>query len=252
VFEEGLLLCHAGADAVYSIEDVHGDAAEELLGRWMADDLAPEGLSAAARRLWLQLLTAGAVLLQVERPVESVGLRCVGDQPNSFITRLVELLAGMSIRVVPEHDAPLLVFLRTNGRLGVLCDETYANLRGPHLLVDLAYQHTLSLGPLVFPGDTACLACLVGRLTDRWGDALPPPQPGMLDAVELVGSLLALHLRDIAMGGQALINRTVAYDFEEHEIKKNRVHKLPWCPVCSLSSDAGATGRIELPAVIGS
>ena len=63
LFEEGLLLVHAGADALYSIEDVPPQVAQEIVDRWGADNLHPYGLSAGARRVWSQLITAGAVTL---------------------------------------------------------------------------------------------------------------------------------------------------------------------------------------------
>jgi bacteriocin biosynthesis cyclodehydratase domain-containing protein len=245
LFEEGLLVVHAGADAIYSIEDVRLEVAEEIVRCWEADNLDPDELSGGGRRIWSQLVSAGAITLGFEPPSSEVGLRYVGTEPQGLTQKLTASLAIHGSRILQQAEASFLVVIRTDARLRDLCDERYGSLSVPHLLIDLAYEHTVSLGPLVVPGDTACLACFVGRVTERWGDAKPPARPGIWDHGELVCALVALHLQQIAAGNHSLVNQTIAYDFADHEVKKNRIYKLPWCPVCPPST----ARRIDIPTV---
>ncbi|RZL64508.1 MAG: hypothetical protein EOP81_08100 [Variovorax sp.] len=120
----------------------------------------------------------------------------------------------------------------------------------PHLLVDLAYHHTVSLGPYVVPGDTACVACLGHRVAHRWGDLPMPAAPAVQQHEALVTALVrqALHGEPGTAARLAWVERVVSLDLRSLASTQDRVFRHPWCPVCSAQphDDAGA-GSLALP-----
>jgi bacteriocin biosynthesis cyclodehydratase domain-containing protein len=145
-------------------------------------------------------------------------------------------------------DADLLVWIRTRtSLLDTLGD--YATVRVPHLLVDLAYHHTLSIGPLVWPGDTACLGCFGGRIRHLWGDPTPPAAPRALAALPLAASLVQTELDVFRERGScpALVERAVVLDLETLTTRVERVHRLPWCPFCFPPGAEHGAGSFALP-----
>ena len=143
-----------------------------------------------------------------------------------------------------------MLFVRTDGRLADLCDDGYASLRAPHLLLDLAFDHTLCLGPLVFAGETACLACLASRVAHGWGDAAPPPRPRMAQQHMLAAGLVALAIeRILRHEDRALVNRTVAYDFAA--FTRAVEQPLPPADVPGLRDRGGRRARVARAAVGG-
>ncbi len=246
-YEEGLLLLNAGADRIFAIEDVEAAVADELIGQWRTKRFDPGELSREGREIFEQLLTAGIIINQIaEQPVYRIKLQFVGDE-DATLTTAIRSQLGVALKMVKEGDCDLLVIIRTNGRLQDILDGSYGEISSPHLLLDLAYEHSVSLGPLVFRGDTACLSCLVGRLTTYWGDALPPKRPAIQATPALIAGLLSLELEKILTAyNRELVNNTVAYDFDDYKVIKSSVYKLPMCPVCSITT-MDSPGAITLP-----
>jgi bacteriocin biosynthesis cyclodehydratase domain-containing protein len=248
VHEPGSLIVHAGADELFAIDDVGDGAAGELLALWRADVMAPERLSAEAAAVFEQLKSAGIVRNAIApRAVHALDVRFVGARDDGLAAALAAALpAGIAL----AGDADLVLFVRTDGRLADLCEDDYAALRVPHLLLDLAFDHTLCLGPLVFPGETACLACLASRVTHGWGDAAPPPRPPMAQQHTLAAGLAALAVQRILLHeDRALVNRTVAYEFAAFTAQSSSLYRLPMCPVCGAAAGAEA-GSLALPWVV--
>jgi bacteriocin biosynthesis cyclodehydratase domain-containing protein len=247
--ESGLLILSAGADELYAIEDVPPDTAAELTAAWEREWVDRESLSPAATELFDQLVAAG--IARAELPDEQpwkVTVRQVGDplhELESALSAALETSAALEPAKLERSD--FAVFVRTNGQLLGLYDGTPEWRHRPHLLLDAAYHHTISLGPLVFPGETACLACLAGRIGQYWGDAPPPQRPAVLGHTTLVASLVALELEKIAAGDYGLVNATISWDLRRWEIERNAVYKLPWCPFCGEPDAAEALGSIDLP-----
>jgi hypothetical protein len=240
-----LLILSAGADEIYAIEDCTADAAAELTAAWEREAIDSASLSADAGRLVGRLVAAGIV--EPELPAGRawrVALRYVGDRPRPLERAFLAALES-SLALEPSEPGcgDLAVVVRTNGRLTDLYDGTPEP--GPHLLLDVAFDHTVSLGPLVFPGDTACLGCLAGRIGRYWGDAPPPAAPTVQRHATLVASLLALALEKVAAGDTGLVNETVSWDLRRWEIARNAVYKLPWCPFCG--EERESLGSIDLP-----
>lgn len=241
VFEDGVLLVSGGADAVYAFPDLDHHDALALAEAWRSGSLDPSGFSTDVREAIFRLRDLGAVRGKA-REVTSVGveLRFVGDP----LRELSGELEQHGLHAVAEH-ADLVVFVRTNAGLGETCAAGYEALRAPHLLLDLGFHHTLSLGPLVFPGETACLACLVGRIARSWGDARPPERPAVTKHASLAAALLALEVESFAAGDHRLVNETVSISLDRLETRRGSVHRLPWCPVCR--EEATPLGSIPLP-----
>jgi bacteriocin biosynthesis cyclodehydratase domain-containing protein len=247
--EEGILLVSAGADRLYALHDVDEPTAAELLTAWGGDSIDPDALSTSAGAAFDELLAAGIIERKlVPGPPWRIGWRWIGAARPDLETELTRQVDDHPNLVKAQFaDAELGLFLRTDGLLQDVCDEAYGELRMPHLLVDAAYDHTLSIGPLVFPGESACLACLVGRILHSWGDLAPPPEPRVLASASLIAALVISELGRIALGGYVLANATVAFDFERPEIHRNSVYKLPWCPVCAPRAAMSDLGSIRLP-----
>lgn len=252
VHEPGSLLVHAGADELFAIDDVSDGAAGELLALWRADVMAPERLSAEAAAVFEQLKSAGIVRNAIApRAAYALGVRFVGARGDALVAALAAALPA-GIGIAGERDADLVLFVRTDGRLADLCDDAYASLSAPHLLLDLAFDHTLCLGPLVFAGETACLACLASRVEHGWGDAAPPPRPAMAQQHTLAAGLAALAIeRILRHEDRALVNRTVAYDFAAFTAQPSSLYRLPMCPVCGTAA-GGEPGSLALPWAVAS
>jgi bacteriocin biosynthesis cyclodehydratase domain-containing protein len=242
------LLATAGADLLLAVDDVALDVIEEIVALWQADQLDPTGLSAEAADVFEQLKTAGVVrnaLAAADRA--TIEVRVVGRHTAAGDAVRSDLAA----RYRPPPSSPavaaadLVVVVRTTGRLDdVMVD--YETLTAPHLLVDAAYDHTVSLGPLVFPGETACLGCLAGRLVATWGDPVPPPSPRVQRHPALLVGLVGNEVDKILAGhDRGLVNRTVAYDVDHHTIMAANIYKLPMCPHCGRRGPM--PGAIRLP-----
>lgn len=242
-YEDGLLVLSAGADRLYGIDDLDDESAAELLAAWERGNVSPDALSTRARAAAEELLEAGAVESAVAVRTK-VALRWVG-RPDEELERQLGAGIGASRDLRPAaEDAELVLVVRTTGRLVEAYDEAEP-ISVPHLLLDVAYHHTVSIGPLVVAAETACLACLAGRIGRLWGDPPPPPRPALLRSPALAAGLAVLELDRAAAGDYRLAGTTAAYDVESHKVTTGTVYKLPWCPACG---DGGeANGRIELP-----
>jgi len=250
VHDPGLLVLHAGADELFAIEDVGDDVAAELLALWREGVMRPDRLSPEAADASEQLKAAGIVRNLLEPRLEhALDMRFVGSPDRALERAIADALpAGVTLGA----DADLMLIVRTNGTLADLVDDDYAALKAPHLLLDLAFHHTISLGPLVFCGQTACLACLAGRVAHYWGDAAPPPRPAMTEHPGLAAGLAALAIGEILLrADRTLVNRTVAHDLRAHEVRSASIYRLPTCPLCA-SGAAARPGSMPLPWVTAS
>jgi bacteriocin biosynthesis cyclodehydratase domain-containing protein len=245
LYEDGLLLITAGADEIFAIEDVPAEIAADIIALGVAPEIRRETLSRAASDLLEQLLTAGIVDAAPVGPAATVALCGLGDAAEELTARLSAALVERGLELVEPNAASFVVLLRAGGPLRALLAQPDGLPTQPHLLIDLAYHHTCSLGPLVFPGQTACLGCLVSRVSTQWGDALPPARPRMAAELDLAVGLAALEIERVTQGEHSLVNRTVAYDFSRRQVKDERLFKLPWCPVCA--GEAPKRGALQLP-----
>ena len=249
-YEKGLLILNAGADQLYAIEDVTEEVANETIKSWQSALIDPATISEEIKPVFDQLLSAG--LIQVKDTAnKGSSFNIAIEFHGTKIKELEQLIKKeLDARKIPSQDQEptnLNLLIRTNTNLTSLSSKDYLSLDSPHLLLDLAYHHTFSIGPLVYPGETACLGCLVGRLNSYWGDADPPARPAMTDNIRLAALLIALEIEKISQGDQSLINQTLSYDFQNREVKTNKIYKLPWCPICQSRKPIANIGYVELP-----
>jgi bacteriocin biosynthesis cyclodehydratase domain-containing protein len=247
-YEQGFLILSGGADHLYAIEDVSPEIAAELAAIWErpAD---PAGLSRRAAQLAPQLLNLGALLREIPSgPPDRVAVAFSGNANDTLLAALAaEAKSERRWALADSAEAELTLVVRTGGRLVEFSDGTNHPVAGPHLLLDVAYHHTVSLGPLVFPGETACLACLAGRIAQYWSDAEPPETPAIQRDARLIAALTAIELDKIAASDYGLVNATVTLDFRRYEVKRHALYKLPWCPVCADWDRGETVGPIDLP-----
>jgi len=249
------LVLSAGADELYLLDEVSP-----------AD--APHLVAAFGDQAKLALLANEPGWTAVLARLERIGALWRGGSPSPVVKvaasgPLAEPLSAMlaalapAVILVTSVDSPTLTLLvRTNGTL--VDTALTAPTDGAHLLVDLAYHHTLSIGPLVWPGETACLQCLAGRIRQAWGDPVPPPAPEATLALPLAAAYCAEVCRHFASdGGYAeLVEQVLIVDLRTLESRRERVHRLPWCPRCFPAGIPAGTGSFALPwavdpAVIG-
>lgn len=235
------LLITGGADARFQVELEPG--ATSVFATLGHDSLVTRrSLSRADQRV-LDQLVAAEIVVPVLDSSGTLRVAVLGDESG------LELCFGKDVQVVAagaQHD--LGIFVRVTSTYAQLLETAgYRSVTTPHLLVDVAFHHTISLGPLVFPSETACLACLEGRIATRWGDESPPPAPRV--ATEYAGfvrELIALEVGRIARGETSLTNATIAWDVDARTVTKNQLLKVPLCPMCAHGSDKD-NGSLLLP-----
>jgi bacteriocin biosynthesis cyclodehydratase domain-containing protein len=248
--EDERLIASAGGDAHYLVDEASPAEAHALAQAFAAGRLG--ALAPSLEPLVAKLAALGALVHAGSRPEPTLAWSLRGPEPLArAVAELGRTEAGAQLERVEEGAAQLIVLVRTRGTLLELLDEAGPPLEAPHLLLDLAYQRTIALGPLVFPGETACLSCLAGRIRRAWGDPPPPAAPEAAQHVGLAAALVRQQLATFAREGScpALVERTVAYDLATLESRGERVHRLPWCPRCFPPEQAYGTGQFALPWV---
>jgi len=254
VLEEGRLILSGGADALYLVDEVSGAAATALAEAFAADRLeALDVPGLGLERALVRLERIGAIVRARPTPAAPFAV-ALGGTPAAIDAALVStiaLLAGDGVSIVTDGAAALTVLVRVSGTLAELA-ESSARLDGPHLLVDVAQRETLVLGPLVWPGETACLSCLAGRVVRAWGDPPAPTAPRASRAHALIAGIVVEELRRFAALGDLprLVERTTAIELETWRTRSERVHRLPWCPRCFPTGPEGrayGAGSFALP-----
>lgn len=248
--DSGRLFASAGADEMYLIEALEGSQAQAFLDAWRDNALEQPGAAGEAfAPVIARLIEAGALFRgsSAAAPRLTLGLHWCGEPLPSFQSALFEESGSEAWSLVDE-DADLHLVVRANGSLAQAA-EIAAGLQSPHLLVDVAYHHTLSLGPVVKRGQTACLACLAGRITRLWGDACPPRRPAMFERLRLAASLTALQVQKFQRFGTCpeLIERLWSMDLNSMTSRFDALHRLPWCPQCFPGPANMDKGRVALP-----
>jgi bacteriocin biosynthesis cyclodehydratase domain-containing protein len=246
-YEQGFLILSGGADHLFGIEDVRPEVADELTALWQQPAESAR-LSTGAARLAPQLVNVGALRREVAPgPPAEVGLIFSGHADDDLMSALAaEAAGGRRWALADPAKAALTLVVRTGGRLSETSDGIDHPAPGVHLLLDIAFHHTISLGPLVFPGESACLACLAGRVARWWGDPAPPAKPAVQRQTRLIAAIAALELDKIAAGDYGLVNTTVALDLGRYDARRHPLYKLPWCPVCGDQWQENV-GRLDLP-----
>lgn len=229
------LVIHGGADARYKIE-LENDKPSFFSDLKYGTLFARSELKERDSRVLEELVTA-EIIVPVLKKDRTLKFSILGD-----ITKLTLNLHK------DARTADVLLIIRSNSTYAELLEKIdYQSITKPHLFADIAFHHTLSLGPLVFPGETACIACLQGRVTTRWGDEDPPTSPRVANKyVDIASELISTELDRIARGDTSLTNKTVSWNFQDRTIKTNQLLKVPVCPIC-MQSKIDNSGALTLP-----
>jgi hypothetical protein len=241
VADEGLVL-YAGADLNYLIPDLPAAHAQALAALFepASAPMEPEDQPEGVRLVLPQLRALGAVRPAVlptpRRPrTLTVAVRIAGTAMETLTDALLDAFP-------PVAEPELTLVVRTTATLRELA-KLAGELDGPQLLLDVGYHHTASLGPLVVPGGTACLACMSVRAARRWGDPPQPAAPGAADAPGLPVALAVHAISRIGAGSLALLERVVSYRLDEFTATAEDVLPAADCPVCPRIP----VGRATLP-----
>ncbi len=244
------LIVSAGADEVYVVDEASSQALPRLLVAYEANrcasliDDAECGAAVRQLRRLGALIPAQALTATAQK---RAGITWLGEP----CLELVAALAANGWHVVQDtDDSNLQLLVRTNASWSsVLALYQQRLIRKVHLLIDLAYHHTICIGPLVVPAETACIACMAHRLVRRWGDLPPPQAPTTLQRAAGLAALLA----DSALLSRSLVERSVAINISELRLQSSVVFPTPGCSVCAaygavFVGDARATdGKLPLP-----
>ena len=221
-----------GADAIFSIAE---EGVSSFFSKLGEKTFSRKEVPISDLPVFEQLLSAGIVM-------PSLKGRSSAKRRKVYLcsASLPALQVADGYEPVDSADAADLVVLhRSFGSLDeFLKISEYGKLSKAHLFLDSAYHHVVSLGPLVFPGDSACLSCLVGRLAYRWEDVSPPDAPKAdSDFGGLLSSFLDCELRAfLARDDSFLVNKTLAIDFQDRSMKHNKLLRVPDCHYCAIHS----------------
>lgn len=239
----------AGADETFLVDELSADDAIELERRWTRGTFPrTEATSDALASVLASMEKAGALYAAEARttPTLRYAVCAIGDAAHPVARALAAMTSDDAtlVRVAPANDADLAVLVRASGPLLAVLDAAGPLAARPHLLLDVAYAHTLSLGPFVWPRRTACLGCFAGRIAHAWGDPDPPHEPRAARSVELAAAMALEQLRTFRDRGACpfLVERVVSLDLATLETRTDHVFRLPWCPRCQPSEERGAHG----------
>ncbi len=235
------LIISGGADAKFEI-DLESDEQSTFASLKNGDSFTKAGLGEHDQRVLEQLLTA-EIVAPVLKKSQKLKVFLMGDATDR------RLLGSKNVSFVATGEPyDIVLILRTKSTYGsLLRDVNYQSVTKPHLFVDTAFHHTVSVGPLVFPGETACLACLQGRISTRWGDEeVPQVAKATKDYSGFVSELILIELEKICQGDTTLTNKTVAWNMQDRVVKENQLLKVPLCPVCT-QNKVDQSGALALP-----
>lgn len=257
LIEDEKLLITKGADEIYLIEELSGEDAKNLFEAYKngkihetkansTDEKVLEVIAKLEKTGVIYKKSKGDVL---SKPI-NFAVNWIGN-PNQKISHLLEQFTKGSEQLqlqINSGVADLLVIIRTSAKLSEVMRD-YEEIKIPHLFVDFAYDHTLSLGPLVFPSETACLGCFIGRITRNWGDAEPPQLPNISESYELIASLILEQVRTFQKMGSCpeLIEKAWTLNLADLTTKTDNIFRLPWCPICYPEKPKEGLGSFELP-----
>jgi bacteriocin biosynthesis cyclodehydratase domain-containing protein len=231
---ERSLIISGGADTRYEIEL---DSSEESFFSSLKSSkkFTKKDLSPSDARAFESLITAKIIVPLLSKS-KRFSISVIGDSSTLRLNNVGSM-----------NDADLIVVVRTHSSFAELLQKiNYTALDKPHLFVDIAYHHTVSVGPLVFHGETACIACLQGRISNRWGDETPPPSPKTASQYsDFASELIKTEITRIEQNDTSLTNKTISWNMQDRVIKHDQLLKVPLCPICNNKFDQN--GALALP-----
>lgn len=239
--EENSLIISGGADARFEIE-LENSKSSFFSTLKSGTSFTRDSLNEVDQRVLEELVTAEIVVPELQKN-KILRVAIFGDDSK------LNPISNANIKIVKSNqDYDLALIVRTSSTYADLLNGVnYQSIIKPHLFVDAAFHHTLSIGPFVFPAETACIACLQGRISTRWGDSKPPPQTLVANKYEkVIPELISTELVRILNDDTSLTNKTVSWNFQDRTTKKEQLLKVPMCPVCA-QNRIDQSGALALP-----
>ena len=245
--EKNKLFITKGADEIYFVDDVDEENANDVYKAY-----CDEKFEQLDSNILNKLIQAGVLYTSIKNTSElKVAIKYIGSNNFDVCNCIKKHISNSSnIKLVDNlEDCDLLLIIRTNEKLREVLRD-YNKIEVPHLFIDLAYSNTISIGPIVYKNESACLGCFIGRITKNWGDPIPPEEPQILKKHELISSLILERLNEFITLGNCpdLVNGVWNFNTNEFSTKLDTIYKLPWCPICNLATE---NEKIELPWIQG-
>ena len=232
------LIVYGGADAEYEINIENKDSFFNSLKHGQIFDR--KKLIDEDSRIFEELVLA-EVVVPIIKKNKHFKLKFIGDSKKH--SKIID----EKISIVNDDSYDLAIITKSVSNFNELIRSIdYQNISRPHLLIDNSLHHTISIGPLVFPGDTACIACLQGRISVRWGDNLPPPKSRIIDEyIDLFNEIAMAEIRRIVGGDTTLTNKTFSWNIQARRVTSNQLLMVPLCPICS-SNKIDNNGKLNI------
>jgi hypothetical protein len=214
------LIISGGADKTYELALSQPTTAFTTINNQEYD---PQSLSSEDQIIHEQLVVGGisTPVLSMNKPIK------------------VKIISKTSIQITTKQftlsdtNYDFVVLVRTGQTLAKsLQDWDYASLDTPHIFIDAAYYDTISIGPLVFPGETACLACLQGRIEYRWGDDEPPLIPRASTQEKIIDGIIEQEIQRFIEKDFTKIGKTIAFNLRTYTALEHALYKIEYCPIC--------------------
>jgi hypothetical protein len=236
-WEDEQLIASGGGDEIFLIDGINSEDGHKLFEAYSVDNFdslksgSPELENVLNRLLKAKILFYTATSKQGSQL--KIKLFWLGAEHGELLKILIEVLQRDGEFIISNNNFDLALYIRTTGKLGDFL-QTYSPDQIPHLFADLAYNHTISLGPVVFFGQTACLSCFSLRLMHSWGDAEPPSEPYILRNATLSAGIILQALKQNFGSDSApeLIETAFSFNLKNWSCQKDPVFRLPWCKVC--------------------
>jgi hypothetical protein len=235
--QQHLLMAEAGDDERFGLSELDALEAAPLLSAWGADSFAaladaPLATQTALEKLrLLGAVTSGPTPTTTKLRVWAIP---VGQAAKPAVNALTALHRDHLEFLEPDGstNVAFAVVLRCGGSYAHLLTATNTLAHIPHLFVDASFHHTVSIGPVVVPGVSACLGCLTARLRARWAETTPPPIPMVSEHPELLAALSLDEILKWQQGKSLLVGKVRQIDTHTWHTATDTLLKTTPCQRC--------------------
>lgn len=246
LLEQDQLIVSGGQDEFFLIDELNSKEAKELFELYKKSSF--ENIENKNIHEVVQKLKKLGIIYPKHETKNKIkySIRTIGKEDKK-VSGLIKKIAQNEFEYESEEKADIIIMVRRGGKPSDILKDY--PIDKPHILIDVGNNHTISLGPIVFPSETACLGCFVGRLTFNWGDADSPKEPLASTHIELLASLIIEQLRTFQNQGNcpALLEKSISVDLNNYKTMLDHIYKLPWCPYCFPDKESYGEGSFELP-----
>ena len=235
-----MLILSGGDDEQFGVIEVDPALAEVILEAWGQgefDDTALRQRAPGVSSILDRMILVGALIPAVSEAVDgavgkprSWSVLGIGPAAHPVLTRLA--LDGGRRFTDDGPDDELVVVVRSGGSYDDLLEATEPIGRRPHLLIDATFHHTVCVGPVIVPGITPCIGCLVSRLRSRWGESAVAPEPMAATNASLVAGLALTGVHQWFDRTSALCARSVRLDLKDWSFTSDVFLQFPGCVRC--------------------